>query len=182
MRRRDGGYTNLFPLKRSKKKIDCVWNLALVLENWTILLNHSPRLFFLLVTARFAKCTACAFTKGQIIPECCIQKKIHVTSSRLPISKSQGKRERLKEKERDRKGESTAGGFLVSALCALAWLGPSYASVPQRASALHRQTNTHTHSQLGLPVILDSKRGEPNTHFHKIMHSWIHKSTLNSST
>lgn len=52
-------------------------------------------------------------------------------------------RARLKERE------STAGGFflfffLVSALSAPVRLGPSSASAPRRASALHRQTNTHT--------------------------------------
>lgn len=65
----------------------------------------------------------------------------------------------VEERKIERERESTAGGFLVSALCALAWLGPSYASVTWRATALHRQYNTHTHkhthihSQLGLPVI-----------------------------
>jgi len=68
---------------------------------------------------------------------------LRATYFQIPVEKRKIERER----------ESTAGGFLVSALCALAWLGPSYASVPRRASALHRQTNTHTHSQLGLPVI-----------------------------
>lgn len=72
--------------------------------------------------------------------------------------------------------ESTAGGFLVSALCALAWLGPSYASVPWRATALHRQPNTHTHSQLGLPVIRQQEEGAKCTLSQN--HAFINTFTL----
>lgn len=78
------------------------WTLTYLIESFT---SHS---FVLLVTARITICTACEFRKGPIIPECCIQNK-YVTSSRLPISKSQWKREGLKEKGKREKGRKLFG-------------------------------------------------------------------------
>lgn len=91
--------------------------------------------------------------KKKKIPDSCVQHKymLHLPCYLFPNPSG---REKDWKRKQEREGEKARlEAFLVSALCALAWLGPSYASVPQRDSALHRQTNTHTHSQLGLPVI-----------------------------
>ena len=163
-------------------------NRIVKVSSTIVKLNHNSvthlswRLFFCRPLHWQSNCTACAFfffflQKRTEDPWVVCTKYIHVTSSGLPISKSRWKRERLKgrggERERERERErETARLEAFWSLPPAHWpdwgqVSPQCLGEPQLYTG--RQIHTHTHSW-GYQL-LDSKRREPSTHFHKIMHS-----------
>lgn len=84
-------------------------------EGANLIESSTHLMFFLPATALSVKCTACAFTKGQRIPECCVQNKymLHLPGYLFPNPSG---KERDWKRERGRKRKH---GWRLFGLCPL---------------------------------------------------------------